>query len=89
METLFTIFDYEIIYFDFSDEKPLLKLLFWSNMFIGDWAQLFSLFLNMCLCIDLVLTIWYPFSVAKNRTKYYMTTSFIISMVLTIAVFEI
>ena len=58
-------------------------------MFIGDWAQLFSLFLNMCLCIDLVLTIWYPFSVAKNRTKYYMTTSFIISMGLTIAVFEI
>ena len=42
----------------------------------------------MCLCIDLVLTIWYPFSVAKNRTKHYMSLSFIISMILTVGIFE-
>jgi hypothetical protein len=44
--------------------------------------QLMSLCLNLCLCIDLVLTLWSPFDVAKSRLIYYEIVSIIFSFVL-------
>ena len=37
-----------------------------------------SLLLNMCLCIDLILTLRNPFYPSKRRVKFYIIFSFII-----------
>lgn len=35
-----------------------------------------SLCLNMCLCYDLVQTMWSPFTPASSRSKFYYIFSF-------------
>ena len=42
-----------------------------SNQLFFDGFQLASLLLNMCLCIDLILTIYSPFTPAGSRLKWY------------------
>jgi len=59
--------------------KSMLVLV-WSNELIKDFSQLLSLALNIFLCIDLILTLWSPFDVARGRTKYYNTTSILVSL---------
>lgn len=57
-------------------------VLIWSNELINNFFQLVSLCLNLFLCIDLVLTLWSPFEVARGRMKWYQLFSLIISGIL-------
>ncbi|CAI2386238.1 unnamed protein product [Moneuplotes crassus] len=43
-----------------------------------------SLGMNMCLCIDLVLTLRAPFYPAKRRFKFYLMFSFLLSIIMMI-----
>ena len=52
-----------------------MKWLVWSNQLFVQFFQLVSLGLNLFLCIDLVLTLWSPFEVARSRMKYYYAVS--------------
>ena len=69
-----------------DDKKRLVNRLCQSNQIFYSFFQLISLMLNLCLCIDLILTIYDPFSPAYRRTaKYYfgsITASFILVMVI-------
>lgn len=58
---------------------PSFLVLIWSNELIFNFFQLFSLGLNLFLCIDLVLTLWSPFEVARGRMKYYELLSCLVS----------
>lgn len=49
--------------------------------------QLTSLFLNLFLCIDLILTLKSPFSVTRNRLKWYVITSLTVSSILVIYIY--
>lgn len=42
-----------------------------ANDLINNTVQLISLFLNLFLCIDLVLTLWSPFDVTRGRLTHY------------------
>jgi hypothetical protein len=57
-------------------------VLIWSNELMNNFFQLVSLCLNLFLCIDLVLTLWSPFEVARGRMKYYQILSGLISATL-------
>lgn len=46
-----------------------------ANDLINNTVQLISLFLNLFLCIDLVLTLWSPFNVTHNRLANYTMAS--------------
>ena len=61
-------------------------VLIWSNELINNFFQLVSLCLNLFLCIDLVLTLWSPFEVARGRMKYYQFFSILISGILVMIV---
>ena len=63
-------------------------ILIWSNELINNSFQLMSLSLNLFFCIDLVMTLWSPFDVARSRTKFYMITSFIATSVLTMIIWK-
>ena len=57
------------------DEAGLMKslnTLCISNGLTFQTLQILSLFLNICLCADLILTIWSPFTPASSRVKYYL-----------------
>ena len=43
--------------------------------------------LNLCLCIDLILTIYDPFSPAYRRTKLYYLFSAVSTLVLVMIIF--
>ena len=58
-----------------DDSKLLANKLCVSNQIFYSFFQLISLMLNLCLCVDLILTIYDPFSPAYKRTaKYYFAT---------------
>ena len=46
-----------------------------SNALLYSFFQLTSLLLNLCLCFDLIMTIYSPFSPAYRRTKIYYLIS--------------
>lgn len=52
-----------------------LGILHFSNDFFFQYFSLLTLFLNMCLCIDLILTLKNPFEPAKRRMKFYLSAS--------------
>lgn len=53
------------------DLRCSLNTLCKSNAIFFQGLQLLSLCLNSCLCLDLILTLWSPFTPAANRAKYY------------------
>ena len=53
-----------------------------SNQIFYSGFQLLSLTLNLCLCIDLILAIYDPFSPAYRRTKKYYLFSAVASFML-------
>jgi len=56
-------------------------------MIFYSFFQLISLMLNLCLCVDLIITIWDPFSPAHRRTKFYYMISGATSFVLVMIIF--
>ena len=46
-----------------------------------------SLFLNICLCVDLILTISDPFTPAKTRAKYYYMLSGTVSSLIVMFIY--
>ena len=60
-----------------------------SNSIFNSFFQLISLTLNLCLCIDLILTIADPFSPAYRRTKLYYMFSFAFSVFAVLIIFGI
>ena len=71
------------------DTRQLADVQCRSNMYFYYLFQLLSLTLNLCLCIDLILTIYDPFSPAYRRTKLYYLFSVVSSLVLVIIIFII
>ena len=61
-------------------------VLVWSNEITMQFFQLMSLGFNLCLCIDLVLTLWSPFEVAKKRMTYYQLGSILVSTALVVII---
>ena len=61
--------------------KCATNLLCGSNGIFFEGFQLLSLWLNVCLCADLVLTLWSPFTPAANRAKFYYLLSGTITVV--------
>ncbi|CDW72257.1 phosphatidylinositol phosphate kinase [Stylonychia lemnae] len=55
-----------------------------SNEYFLIYFQLMSLMLNMCLCIDLILTLRNPFYPSKRRVKFYIIFSSIIVSILVV-----
>jgi hypothetical protein len=51
------------------------KLLVTMNMIWYEAFQLLSLMFNVCLCIDLILTLRNPFSPGGRRLKFYLLGS--------------
>lgn len=67
-----------------EDYNYALHLLTETNNFSFQYFSLLTLFLNMCLCIDLILTLKNPFEPAKRRTKIYLGLSGLICLPLAI-----
>ena len=65
------------IFYAHLNEDTLRKLLINTNDGSFQFFSLLTLFLNMCLCIDLILTLRNPFYPAKNRMKFYLVPSFL------------
>lgn len=61
-----------------------LNVLKTSNDFFFQYFNLLTLLLNMCLCVDLILTLKNPFEPAKRRMKYYLGLSALICIPLAI-----
>jgi hypothetical protein len=55
-----------------------------SNGVFFQSFQLLSLSLNICLCVDLILTLWSPFTPASNRAKFYYMGSVAATLVMMI-----
>ena len=72
-----------------KDETKAANILCESNQIFYAFFQLISLTLNTCLCIDLILTIYDPFSPAGRRTKLYYLFSLVISTFIIIIIFGI
>jgi hypothetical protein len=69
---------------DKANYNRMLHMLEASNNFSFQYFSLLTLFLNMCLCIDLILTLKNPFEPAKRRTKIYLALSGVICLPLAI-----
>lgn len=82
---------YKILAFTFfNGEESYLKyanMQCQSNQIFYAFFQLISLTLNMCLCFDLIMTIYDPFSPAKRRTKWYYGCSLASSVLLVLIIF--
>lgn len=63
--------------------------IYWSNEIITSYFEFLSLGLNLCLCIDLVFTLWSPFEVARARMTTYTVGSAFISAVLVVIIWYI
>ena len=72
-----------------ADHRQMADVQCRSNMYFYYLFQLLSLTLNLCLCIDLILTIYDPFSPAYRRTKLYYLFSVISSLILVMIIFAI
>ena len=86
--SFYRILGYSLFKTDMSEDtlEALGNTLCNSNPIFYSFFQLISLTLNLCLCVDLILTIYDPFSPAHRRTKFYyifsLTTSFFLVMVI-------
>jgi len=49
--------------------------------------QLLSLMLNICLCVDLILTIKSPFNPASSRSKFYYLASAALPIMLVLIIY--
>ena len=49
--------------------------------------QLLSLMLNICLCVDLILTIQSPFTPASSRSKFYYLASAALPLLLVLIIY--
>ena len=58
-----------------DDLNSYSNILCTSNALLYSFFQLTSLLLNLCLCFDLIMTIYSPFSPAYRRTKIYYLIS--------------
>jgi hypothetical protein len=65
----------------FEQLKLDLNILCWSNSLFFLFFQSFSLLLNLCLCIDLIMTMYSPFKPASQRVKWYMFFSFFVPFI--------
>jgi hypothetical protein len=68
---------------DPSSYDTATKVLTYSNDFSFQYFSLLTLFLNSCLCIDLILTLKSPFTPAKNRMAVYLASSAVLCIPLT------
>ena len=59
----------------------------WSNSLFFLFFQTFSLLLNLCLCIDLIMTMFSPFKPASTRVKWYLLFSFVFPLIFVSALF--
>lgn len=82
----FKILGYTLFKTSPGDWQDLANAQCMGNMIFYSYFQLISLTLNLCLCVDLILTIYDPFSPAYRRTKFYYifcgTASFLLVMVI-------
>jgi hypothetical protein len=62
----------------------LYTLLISSNIFII-WLLFAIVMLNICLGVDLILMIKYPFKIKDKRMPWYLATSFSIATFLVLA----
>ena len=69
-----------------TDYYESLLILIWSNEIINNFFQLVSLSLNLCLCIDLILTLQSPFEVARRRMTYYTVLSIVLPAAFTLQI---
>lgn len=60
-----------------------------SNALLYSFFQLTSLLLNLCLCFDLIMTIYSPFSPAYRRTKVYYLVSVVGPLIVILFIWSI
>lgn len=61
-------------------------VIYWSNEIVTEFFEFMSLGLNLCLCIDLVFTLWSPFEVARARMTAYTFGSGLVSAIFVIII---
>lgn len=59
-----------------------IKMIFVSSNFWEVFWIMVTLQLNICLCVDLVLMIKYPFQDKQSRMKYYLTSAVVIPFII-------
>lgn len=85
---LFTSHYLNFVFFSYSHTYyEAFVMLILANDLINNTVQLISLFLNLFLCIDLVLTLWSPFNVTRGRLKYYSFLSVALASFLVIFIY--
>jgi len=60
-------------------------LLYVSSNFSSLFAVIFSILLNTCLAIDLILMLKHPFAIKEKRTIIYVIISFVIAFFTTLS----
>lgn len=60
-----------LLAFNDIEETDIVSTLANSNVWCFKFFTLCSLSLNLCLCLDLLISYRYPFQLAKYRIKYY------------------
>ena len=71
---------------DTEKEFEMLNTMCQSNQIFYSFFQLISLTMNLCLCVDLIMTIYDPFSPAYRRTNLYYLCSIVSSVVLVLVI---
>lgn len=51
-----------------------------------EFFQTMSLLLNMCLCLDLILTLMNPFYPSKRRLKYYLFFAVVVDFIIIVVI---
>ena len=69
------------LFFDDSCESELraLNILLNSTEFIASWAPCATVVLQICVCIDLILTLKRPFTSKESRMPRYIITALVIA----------
>ena len=85
------VFGITIFHYDMTEAETFNQMnnLCESNSMFYSFFQLVSLTLNLCLCIDLIMTIYDPFSPAYRRTNLYYLFSITSSIVLVLVIYAI
>ena len=55
-----------------------------SNRVCFQVAQIVSLSLNTCLCVDIVLQLWFPFKDKESRVKKYYAFTVFMTVITTV-----
>lgn len=103
MQALFVFFQrvagisYTACYFELSDllcfstfdqiQKNPFLVLEWSGQFFLWTSQIAALCATICLCLDLIITLRNPFSVAESRMQWYIAGSIVIPLLLVSVIF--